>query len=88
MTCPKISSSVSTATAKEKIMPATTAMNVIAICITPPRTAFKMAGVVPNFNQCNNNELAEILQAGSVVGKRHCVDSDTVPQDYQRTGLA
>src|SRR5579872_456323 len=36
-TCPKINSSASKATAIEKINPATTAMNVIAICITPPK---------------------------------------------------
>src|SRR5712671_12004 len=34
-TCPKISSSASNATASEKIRPPTTAMNVIAICMTP-----------------------------------------------------
>jgi hypothetical protein len=33
-TCPKISSSTTSATATEKTSPATTAMNVIAICIS------------------------------------------------------
>ena len=39
-TCPKIISSANNATASEKIIPPTTAMNVIAICILVPSPKF------------------------------------------------
>ncbi|MGA9508804.1 MAG: hypothetical protein WBV55_09310 [Candidatus Sulfotelmatobacter sp.] len=43
-TCPKINSSVNNAIANEKIIPPTTAMKVIAICITPPYPKFSALG--------------------------------------------
>src|ERR1700728_962794 len=73
-TCPKISSSASNATASEKTIPPTTAMNVITICMMSSSASYKGRTRAKRYPTENNT----VRDLEGVQGRPHWVAADTV----------
>src|ERR1700733_4370460 len=74
-TCPKISSSASNATASEKTIPPTTAMNVITIGMMSSSASYQGRTRAKRYRTENNT----VRDLEGVQGRPHWVAADTVP---------